>query len=113
MLTASAPAERPENQHILAGRQTAAEKTAAAQSHYREHDDTVILGADTTVVVDDEILGKPRDDEDARGMLRRLSGRVHEVLTGVSLRHGAYEVGTSVAHRALVGDLQYPPDATR
>jgi len=55
--------------------------------------DVIILGADTTVVVDGDILAKPRDDEDAAAMLRRLSGRRHEVLTGVSLRHGAYELG--------------------
>ena len=53
----------------------------------------IILGADTTVVVDGEILGKPRDDEESAAMLRRLSGRRHEVLTGISLRHGAHEVG--------------------
>ena len=45
----------------------------------------LVLGADTTVVVDGEILEKPRDAEDARRMLRRLSGRPHEVLTGVAL----------------------------
>ena len=69
--------------------------------HYRE----VVLGADTTVVVDGEILGKPRDDEDLSAMLRRLSGKTHQVLTGVSLRQGAYEAGrvetTSVVFRAL------------
>ncbi|MGE0884859.1 MAG: nucleoside triphosphate pyrophosphatase [Blastocatellales bacterium] len=47
--------------------------------------DEVVLGADTTVVVEHEIAGKPVDDEDARRMLRSLSGRWHEVLTGVSL----------------------------
>jgi len=71
-------------------------------------DDVVVLGADTTVVVDGEILGKPRDDADAAGMLRKLSGKRHEVLTGVSLRHGAYEVGrvetTAVYVRALSAD---------
>jgi septum formation protein len=55
--------------------------------------DAVILGADTTVVVDGEILGKPGDDDEAAAMLRRLAGRRHEVLTGVSIRHGAHEVG--------------------
>lgn len=44
-----------------------------------------VLGADTSVVVDGEILGKPRDAEDAAQMLRLLSGRTHEVITGVSL----------------------------
>jgi septum formation protein len=45
----------------------------------------LVLGADTTVVVDGEVLEKPRDAEDARRMLRVLSGRWHEVLTGVAL----------------------------
>lgn len=45
----------------------------------------LVLGADTTVLVDGEILEKPRDEEDARRMLRALGGRWHEVLTGVAL----------------------------
>lgn len=45
----------------------------------------LVLGADTTVLVDGEILEKPRDADDARRMLRRLGGRRHEVLTGVAL----------------------------
>jgi septum formation protein len=72
--------------------------------HYRD----VILGADTTVVVDGEILGKPRDDDDGRAMLKRLAGKAHQVLTGVSLRQGAYEVGrvetTSVVFRELTDE---------
>jgi septum formation protein len=44
-----------------------------------------VLGADTTVVVDGEILGKPADAEDARRMLRLLAGRSHEVITGIAL----------------------------
>ena len=43
----------------------------------------VILAADTTVVIDGEILGKPENAEDARRMLKLLSGRTHEVLTGI------------------------------
>ena len=45
----------------------------------------LVLGADTTVVVDSQILEKPKDDGDARRMLRLLSGRWHDVLTGVAL----------------------------
>jgi len=45
----------------------------------------LVLAADTTVVIEREILGKPEDDEDAKRMLRLLSGKWHEVLTGVSL----------------------------
>ena len=47
--------------------------------------DRSVLAADTVVVVDATILGKPSDSEDARRMLRRLSGRAHEVVTGVAL----------------------------
>jgi septum formation protein len=45
----------------------------------------LVLGADTTVVVDGHVLEKPRDEEDARRMLRLMSERPHEVLTGVAL----------------------------
>jgi septum formation protein len=47
------------------------------------------VGADTVVLVDEKILGKPRDDQDARGMLRQLSGRWHQVLTGVAFIDGS------------------------
>lgn len=53
----------------------------------------LVLAADTAVVVDGAILGKPHDDEEGVGMLGRLSGRSHEVLTGVSLRGWDREVG--------------------
>jgi nucleoside triphosphate pyrophosphatase len=48
--------------------------------------DVLVLGADTAVVIGDEILGKPHDAEDAARMLRRLSGRTHQVMTGICLR---------------------------
>jgi len=47
--------------------------------------DAFVLGSDTVVVVDGEILGKPQDAEDATRMLRLLSGRTHQVITGVCL----------------------------
>ncbi len=49
-------------------------------------DGEVVLGADTAVVLGERILGKPEDVEDARRMLRALSGRAHTVLTGVCVR---------------------------
>ncbi len=54
----------------------------------------VVLGADTTVVLDNQILAKPDDAADAARMLRLLSGRTHRVITGVAL---ATEAGTEVA----------------
>lgn len=50
--------------------------------------DEVLLTADTMVIVDDEILGKPHDEADERRMLHLLSGRTHKVITGVCIRSG-------------------------
>src|ERR1700722_13747872 len=58
-----------------------AREKALAVSQRRPQD--YVLGADTIVVVDGTILGKPRDADDAARMLRLLSGRMHEVITGV------------------------------
>lgn len=106
------PGESP-RQYV---RRLAAEKSlaavAAASGAVRIAPDTVVLGADTTVVVDQDILAKPLDDADVAAMLRRLSGRRHDVLTGVSLRRGPYEVGrvesTSVEFARLdEGDIAW------
>jgi len=68
----------------------------------------VVLGADTVVVVDGIILGKPTDDADAARMLRLLSAKHHQVLTGISLRQGAHELGrvetTTVQFAQLTND---------
>jgi septum formation protein len=50
--------------------------------------DAFVLGADTTVAIDDFALNKPRDLVEARAMLRQLSGRTHRVFTGLALRRG-------------------------
>ena len=76
-----------------------------AKAGHDEDDDRIVLGADTTVVVDDEILAKPRDDADAAAMLRRPSGRVHEVLTGVSVRGNGFELGQVETTRVHVAPL--------
>ena len=47
--------------------------------------DTMVITADTVVVLDDEILGQPVDDDDARRILHKLSGKTHQVITGVCL----------------------------
>ena len=56
-----------------------------AMSVWRARSEDAVLGADTVVVVDEKILGKPVDASDAARMLRMLSGRVHEVITGVAM----------------------------
>jgi septum formation protein len=62
---------------------------------FEKHPEDFVLGADTIVVVDNIILGKPRDSSDAARMLRLLSGRQHDVITGVCL------VGKSVLSSRL------------
>ena len=72
-------------------RRLALEKAhAVAASHPGE----IVLAADTTVVLDERIIGKPVDDADARRMIRMLAGNWHEVLTGIAVaRNGQTEVG--------------------
>ena len=60
----------------------------------KNYPDQLVLGADTTVVIDDQIIAKPVDLDDARRMIRLLSGRTHEVLTGVAVvKNGETKVG--------------------
>jgi septum formation protein len=73
-------AERPESMVLRLAR----EKAVAVQER---RPSSFIVGADTVVVCEEEILGKPASHEEARSMLRRLSGRTHQVLTGVCLLH--------------------------
>lgn len=56
-----------------------------AQKVQQQFSDALVVGADTTVVVDGHMLNKPRDADDAREMLRLLSGRTHTVVTGVAV----------------------------
>ncbi len=56
-----------------------------AEKVAESYENALILGADTTVVIDGQIIGKPTDLADAKRMLKMLSGRSHEVLTGVAL----------------------------
>jgi septum formation protein len=53
-------------------------------------DDDLVIAADTSVVLDGRIFGKPIDSADARSMLATLSGRSHEVMTAVAVAHGDY-----------------------
>ncbi|MDY3919640.1 MAG: Maf family protein [Candidatus Limivivens sp.] len=64
-----------------------AEKKAEAVAD-RIYTDAIVIGSDTVVAIDGRILGKPVDEEDAARMLRMLSGREHQVYTGVALLIG-------------------------
>jgi septum formation protein len=61
----------------------------------------VVVAADTTVDLGGELLGKPVDDDDARRLLRRLSGRTHHVHTGVCVRRSPADGGTPTTHCAV------------
>lgn len=67
---------------------------AGAVAGVHPHD--LVIGADTVVAIDNKILGKPRDRAQAADMLRSLSGRTHEVYTGVAVRSPKGDAGFSV-----------------
>jgi septum formation protein len=71
----------------------------------------LVLGADTVVVINGEILGKPRDESDAESMLSRLSGQWHEVLTGVAVING--DRAASDLERTRVKFAELSPDEVR
>ena len=73
-------------------RRLALEKARAAAEARRDRDGALFIGADTAVVAAGEILGKPESDEDARRMLRLLSGATHEVHTGLALQRRPDEI---------------------
>jgi septum formation protein len=66
-------------EHVL----SLSQQKATSVSHQLE--DTIILGADTIVVLDSEILGKPHNEKEAFSILRKLSGKTHRVYTGITL----------------------------
>ncbi len=65
----------------------------------------VVLGADTEVVLDDRVFGKPHDARDAEAMLRRLSGRCHDVLTAVSVVTAQSEAHALVVSKVTIETL--------
>jgi septum formation protein len=86
-----APGEAPE----VYARRLAREKAEAAWQAGPRSSNEIVLGADTIVLLGDAVLEKPRDAADARGMLQKLSGREHIVITGICLRHaGGAEVAS-------------------
>jgi septum formation protein len=78
---------------------------AAGKARSVEPDERPVLGVDTEVLLDGELLGKPADETEAEAMLERLAGRTHEVRSGLCLRTRAWEelheASTFVTFRAL------------
>jgi septum formation protein len=72
-------------------------------------EDEVVLAADTTVVLGDEIMGKPVDTADATRMLRALAGQKHQVVTGICVRRGdrcAHDLASTAVWFAPLGDAE-------
>ena len=82
-----------------------AREKAAARAEPGE----LVLAADTVVVIDGELLGKPRDAEDARRMLTRIAGREHTVLTGVALEEPGRGRRTSALETSQVRMVALTP----
>lgn len=75
-----------------------------ARDVYSRYGGTVV-GADTIVVLDGKILGKPKDGEEAREMLKTLSGRIHKVITGYCILHEGKEITGYVVTEVKFRDL--------
>jgi len=73
-----------------------------AKSVAKIHPDSLIVGADTIVVLDENILGKPKDKKDSFNMLQSLSGKTHEVITGVSFISLKQELDHTFNERTFV-----------
>ena len=81
----------PEENAILLGRKKA---TWVA----KQHPHNLVIGADTMVVLENKIIGKPTDAENARQILRQLSGQEHKVITGVAVVHSKIFSAASISH---------------
>lgn len=79
---ARGPGEAPET-YVA---RVAAEKAGAGLARLGGEPGAIVIGADTEVVLGDDVFGKPADEADAAAMLARLSGRVHQVLSAVAVR---------------------------
>ncbi len=102
------PEERAES-HVLRLAEAKA-RVAVGETALAAAEETLTLGADTVVTLDRAILGKPAGDAEARRMLESLSGRVHEVWTGLFLFDPAHDRGVGEAVRSIVKFSRLEPD---
>ncbi len=99
--TLDVPEDYPEDMPVDEVAIYLAEKKAEGGRHLIEYDNDVLLTADSVVILDDVIYGKPEDYDDAVRILTQLSGRVHKVITGVCLlsrRRKVTTFGESLVH---------------
>lgn len=98
----------PSWERKLAAQILAQKKSKEVISKHPSNYDKIIVAADTIVLLNDQILGKPCSHEDAKSMLHQLSDQTHQVITGVSVRYLDQEIVaseiTSVTFRALIDE---------
>ena len=75
------------------------------QEVYKSYPNDLVISADTIVVIDNEILGKPVDEKDAHRILRKLSGRTHYVYTGYAIHYKGKDIINFVKTEVLFNDL--------
>ncbi|MGI6036768.1 MAG: Maf family protein [Limnochordia bacterium] len=95
------PAQIDEDQVVGETPEETAQACALTKARfiYQQGQKGLIIGADTVVVLEGEVLGKPRDEREAVAMLTKLSGRVHRVITGLALIDGS--TGASLADHVI------------
>src|SRR5690554_1025119 len=76
-----------------------------AYAVFKNHPDATVLAVDTIVIIDNEILGKPKDRNDAFKMLRKLSGRQHHVISGFTLINKNSEINRSIVTEVYFNKL--------
>lgn len=70
-----------------------------AEAILKDHKDAIVIGSDTVVAIDNEVLGKPKTHQDAKRMLKELSGNTHQVITGIAVISNTFkEVDVSVSN---------------
>lgn len=80
------PSEVDENIKVVSPKSYAYELSKRkSEDIFKKYPDSTVVGADTIVVIDDQVLGKPKDEDEAFWMLKLLSGREHTVITGVTI----------------------------
>ncbi len=76
-----------------------------AYTVFSQFPEDTILASDTVVILDDQVIGKPVDSEDAKRILKRLSGREHLVITGYTIISKGYELSRSVVSKVFFKEL--------
>jgi septum formation protein len=105
------PADVDESLHDGESPPSYVERLARAKASVvaARHPNAAVIGADTTVVLGDDILGKPADAADAKRMIARLAGHTHEVCTGIAVVHGG-KTASAVERVAVTFRTLTPPE---